>query len=272
MKILEIKTIQCLIFKSLFESLKEIIFDVNIYFTKDHIKIMRMDHTHSTVIILELLASQFEVYKCGKIKNNQFIEYTDDNPLVIGVNILYLYKLLKNLTNDDVLSISIDDNNPGFLEIEIEKTEKNIISKYNLSLIELNEETLKPKELNYNNVIYINTTNFFKIIKEMKQYSKVLEIKYYNEQLTLSCKGDFTSQETTITNNSECIQFIKTSNKIYQSYFNIKKIFGLNKFTNLSQKVELSFDNDYPLMLNFKIGNLGTMSIYISQTTSKQET
>lgn len=270
MKILEIKTIQCLIIKSLFESLKEIVFDVNIYFTKDSIKIMKMDHTHSIVLILELLSSQFEVYKCGKMKNNQLIEYTEKNPLIVGVNILYLFKLLKNLTNDDVLSLVIDDNNPGFLEIEIEKTEKNIISKYNLSLIELNEETLTPKELNYNNVIYMNTTTFFKIIKEMNQYSKVLEIKYYNEQLTLSCKGDFTSQETTITNNSDCIQFVKTNNQIYQSYFILKNLISFNKFTNLSQKVELSFDNDFPLLLNFKIGNLGTMSIYISQTDNKK--
>lgn len=270
MKVLEIKTIQCLIIKSLFESLKEIVFDVNIYFTKDSIKVMKMDHTHSIVLILELFSSQFEVYKCGKIKNNQYIEYTEDNPLIVGVNILYLYKLLKNLTNDDVLAMSIDDNNPGFLQIEIEKTEKNIISKYNLSLIELNEETLTPKELHYNNIMFINTTNFFKIIKEMNQYSKVLEIKYYNEQLTLSCTGDFTSQETTITNNSDCIQFVKTNNKIYQSYFTIKNLIAFNKFTNLSQKVQLSFDNDYPLMLNFKIGNLGTMNIYISQTTDKK--
>lgn len=270
MKILEIKTIQCLIIKSLFESLKEIVFDVNIYFTKDSIKIMKMDHTHSIVLILELLSSQFEVYKCGKMKNNQFIEYTEKNPLIVGVNILYLFKLLKNLTNDDVLSLVIDDNNPGFLEIEIEKTEKNIISKYNLSLIELNEETLTPKELDYTNVIYMNTTSFFKIIKEMNQYSKVLEIKYYNEQLTLSCKGDFTSQETTITNNSDCIQFVKTNNQIYQSYFVLKNLISFNKFTNLSQKVELSFDNDYPLLLNFKIGNLGTMCIYISQTDNKK--
>jgi len=154
MKILQIKTIQCLILKSLFESLKEIVFDVNIYFTNKSIKIMKMDHSRSMVLLLELYSSQFEMYKCGKIINNQFIDFTEDNPLIIGVNVLYLFRLLKNLTNDDILTLSIDDNNPGFLEIEIEKTAKNIISKYNLSLIELNEETLKPHELNYNNIIY----------------------------------------------------------------------------------------------------------------------
>jgi len=270
MKILQIKTIQCLILKSLFESLKEIVFDVNIYFTNKSIKIMKMDHSHSMVLLLELFSSQFELYKCGKQVNNQYIEYTEDNPLIVGLNVLYLFKLLKNLTNDDVLQLSIDDNNPGYLEIEIEKTCKNIISKYNLSLIELNEETLKPNELNYNNIIYMNSSNFFKIIKEMNQYSKVLEIKYYNEQLTLSCKGDFTSQETIITSKSDTIQFVKTNNQIYQSYFKLKNLTSFMKFTNLSQKIKISFDNEYPLLLDFKIGNLGNINIYISQTSDKK--
>jgi len=270
MKILQIKTIQCLILKSLFESLKEIVFDVNIYFTNKSIKIMKMDHSHSMVLLLELYSSQFEMYKCGKIINNQFIDFTEDNPLIIGVNVLYLFRLLKNLTNDDILTLSIDDNNPGFLEIEIEKTAKNIISKYNLSLIELNEETLKPHELNYNNIIYMNSNSFFKIIKEMNQYSKILEVKYYNEQLTLSCKGDFTSQETIITAKSDCIQFVKTNKEIYQSYFKLKNLISFIKFTNLSQKIKLSFDNEYPLLLDFKIGNLGKIQIYISQTNNKK--
>lgn len=270
MKILEIKTIQCLILKSLFESIKDIVFDVNIYFTNKSIKIMKMDHSHSIVLILELYSSEFELYKCGRTINNDFIEYTEENPLIVGINILYLYRLLKNLTNEDILKISIDDNNPGYLELEIEKTGKNIISRYNLSLIELNEETLKPNELNYNNIIYMNSNSFFKIIKEMNQYSKVLEIKYYNKQLTLSCSGDFTSQETIINSKSDEIDFLKENTMIYQSYFKLKNLMSFIKFTNLSQKIKLSFDNEYPLLLDFKIGNLGKMNIYISQTSDKK--
>jgi proliferating cell nuclear antigen len=270
MKILEIRTIQCLILKTLFESLKEIIFDVNIYFTNKNIKIMRMDHSHSIVVILDLDTSKFEYYQCGKMINNHLVEYTEENPLIIGLNILYLYKLLKNITNNDILSIGIDDNNLGFLEVIIENTDKNIISKYNLSLIDLNIETLKPKMLEYNNIISINTNSFLKLIKEMSQYAKILEIKCYNKELIFSCNGEYTSQETTISEKSDNVIFLKSNNEIYQSYYTLKNLLSFSKFSNLCSNVKLYFRNEFPLLLEYQIGNLGKIHIYISQTTEKK--
>jgi len=107
MKILELKTIQCIIFKTLIEALKEIVFDINIQFSETNIKIMKMDHSHTIVVLLDLDTTKFEYYKCERIINNQRIPYTEENPLVIGINILYLFKLLKNLSNDDILSLII---------------------------------------------------------------------------------------------------------------------------------------------------------------------
>lgn len=270
MKILNIKTIQCLILKTLFECLKEIVFDVNIYFTNKSIRIMKMDHSHTIVLLLELDTTKFEQYKCGKMINNNFIEYTEENPLIIGVNILYLFKLLKNISNNDILTLSIDQENTGYLEIIIENTEKNILSKYNLSLIELNEEILTPKEIEYNDIININTTYFLKLIKEMNQYSKILEIKSYNKEIIFSCKGDYTSQETILSEKSESLNFLKTSSDIYQSYFKIKNLLSFGKFSNLCNIVKLNLRNEYPLLLEYQVGNLGKINIYLSQTIEKK--
>lgn len=271
MRILELKTIQCIIFKTLIEALKEIVFDVNIQFTEHNIKIMKMDHSHTIVAILDLDTSKFESYKCERIINNQRIPYTDENPLVIGINILYLFKLLKNLSNDDILSLIIDDDNSGYLEIIIQNTNKNFISKYNLNLIELNEETLIPKKTDYNNVVTFNSVNFQKLIKEMNLLSKIIEIKYYNKQLIFSCKGDFASQETILTDKTEDIKFYKEqSDEIYQSYFKAKTLLSFNKFTNLCSHIKLYLKNEYPLLLEYSIGTLGKIKIYVSQTSDKK--
>ena len=271
MRILELKTIQCIIFKTLIEALKEIVFDVNIQFTEHNIKIMKMDHSHTIVAILDLDTSKFESYKCERIINNQRIPYTDENPLVIGINILYLFKLLKNLSNDDILSLIIDDDNSGYLEIIIQNTNKNFISKYNLNLIELNEETLIPKKTDYNNVVTFNSVNFQKLIKEMNLLSKIIEIKYYNKQLIFSCKGDFASQETILTDKTEDIKFYKEqSDEIYQSYFKAKTLLSFNKFTNLCSHIKLYLKNECPLLLEYSIGTLGKIKIYVSQTSDKK--
>jgi len=270
MKILELKTIQCIIFKTLIEALKEIVFDINIQFSETNIKIMKMDHSHTIVALLDLDTTKFEYYKCERIINNQRIPYTEENPLVIGINILYLFKLLKNLSNDDILSLIIDDENSGYLEIIIQNTNKNFISKYNLNLIELNEETLIPKKINYNNIITFNSINFQKLIKEMNLLSKIIEIKYYNKQLIFSCKGDFASQETIMTDKTEDIKFYKEENEIYQSYFKAKTLLSFNKFTNLCSHIKLYLKNECPLLLEYSIGTLGKIKIYVSQTSDKK--
>ena len=50
-KIIELKTVQTNAFKNLFESLKEILTDINIIFTPECMKIITMDQTTQTILV-----------------------------------------------------------------------------------------------------------------------------------------------------------------------------------------------------------------------------
>jgi hypothetical protein len=104
----------------------------------------------------------------------------------------------------------------------------------------------------------------------MNLLAKVIEIKYYNKQLTFSCKGDFASQETIMTEKTQDIKFFKEENTIYQSYFKAKTLLSFNKFTNLCNNIKLYFKNEHPLLLEYSIGTLGKIKIYVSQTSDKK--
>ena len=62
--ILEVKTIQVSPFKTLIESLKDILADVNIEFNEEGMKIITMDSTQTILVHLKLEASNFEYYYC----------------------------------------------------------------------------------------------------------------------------------------------------------------------------------------------------------------
>src|SRR6056300_190980 len=87
-------TIQSSAVKSVFEVLKEILNDVNIYFTSKGVSIVTLDTARSSLVDLQLSADNFEEYECPE-------------PVIAGINIANTFKLLKSISNSDVLTISI---------------------------------------------------------------------------------------------------------------------------------------------------------------------
>ena len=266
MKLVDLKTTQSSIFKVLIEALKEIIIEANIEFTNKYIKIAKTDVSDTVLINLELKADKIRqsgTYVC---------EYTEENPLIIGINILHLFKLLKTSNNDDILSLYVDDENKGVLYMKLENSSKSAITEYKINLLEIDIINYKLPENDYDTIIIYNSSNFQKIIKDINNLqAKYIDIKSYNKQLIFSGQGDFAYQETTIgekVNNNEIdnIKFNKYDNtKIFQGKYLTKHLLSFTKCTNLCNNITLKLKNDFPLILTYTAGVLGKITLAIAQ-------
>ena len=78
--ILTIQTLQIAPIRTLMSALKDILLETNIVFTKEGIKIINMDKSHTILVHLNLEAKNFELYECKMDK------------IVIGVNVFHLFK------------------------------------------------------------------------------------------------------------------------------------------------------------------------------------
>ena len=96
--VLTIKTVQIAPFRVLMTALKDILLETNIIFTKQGIKIINMDKTHTILVHLFMKAENFELYECNKEK------------IIIGVNMIHLFKLINSIDNDDTLTIYIEND------------------------------------------------------------------------------------------------------------------------------------------------------------------
>ena len=96
--VLTIKTVQVAPFRTLMTALKDILLETNIVFTKEGIKIINMDKSHTILVHLFLKAENFEYYDCLHEK------------IIIGVNMSHLFKLISSIDNDDTLTIFINKN------------------------------------------------------------------------------------------------------------------------------------------------------------------
>jgi proliferating cell nuclear antigen len=62
---MHLKTIQANAIRSVFEVLKDIINDVNVYFRPDGITILTLDNARVTLVHMHLGAENFEEYECA---------------------------------------------------------------------------------------------------------------------------------------------------------------------------------------------------------------
>jgi hypothetical protein len=107
--------------------------------------------------------------------------------------------------------------------------------------------------------------DFQKIIRDMNQIAEHVEIKNINNQLIMSCQGEFCSQETILMDN-EGLNSIsnKKTDEIVQGVFSLKYLVLFTKCTNLSSVVEMFLKNDYPLILVWTVSNLGNIRLALS--------
>ena len=144
--VLTLQTIQIAPFRTLMTALKDILLETNITFTKEGIKIINMDKSHTILAYMQLFAENFESYECNKDK------------ILIGVNMFHMFKVINTIDNDDTLTIYIeeDDYTDGivqFLGLKFENGDIKQQKIQKLRLIEPDNEELDVPDVKFSSVI-----------------------------------------------------------------------------------------------------------------------
>ena len=252
--VMYLRTVQSSAFRVLIEALKEILTDTNLEFDTENIKVIAMDPSHTVLVHLKLDSDKFEKYHCP-------------NKLLLGINTINLFKLIKALQNNDILTLFVEKNNTNQLGIRMENGEANQITQYKMNLMDLNQEDINIPPIQFDSVITLPSSNFQKICRDMFNLSDNIEITTYGQQITFKCKGDIADQETTIgKSNTSGLDFEtnNNNNEIIQGIFSLKYLVLFTKCTNLSGAIELYLKNDYPLIIRYQVANLGEVKLCLA--------
>ena len=258
--VLTIKTVQIAPFRILMAALKDILLDTNITFTKEGIRIVNMDKTHTILVHLFLKAENFEFYEC---------KY---NKIVIGVNMLHLFKLITSIENDDTLTLYIEneDYTDGVvtnLGLKFENGDIKQCKIQKLRLIEPESEELAiPENISFSCIINMPSSDFQKIIRDLANISEKLEIKSVGEELIFKCIGQFAKPEIRRIETSGNMQFLQKQNnsKIIQGEFSLKNLIYFIKCTNLCNQIEIYLENNLPLIVKYNVASLGEIKLCLA--------
>tara|TARA_Y100000389_G_scaffold141838_1_gene139762 strand:+ start:777 stop:1586 length:810 start_codon:yes stop_codon:yes gene_type:complete len=257
--VLTIKTVQIAPFRTLMTALKDILLDTNITFSKDGMRIINMDKSHTILVYLFLKAENFEMYECKHEK------------IIIGVNMLHFFKLISSIDNDDTLTIFIedDDYSHGIVEelgLKFENGDIKQCKTQKLRLIEPDKDTLDIPNVEFSSILNMPSSDFQKIIRDMANISDKIEIKSVGDELLFSSRGQFAKAELRRTETVGSMEFIQKKNDhtIIQGEFSLKNLLYFIKCTNLCNQIEIYLENNLPLIVKYNVASLGEIRLCLS--------
>ena len=202
-KVLEIQSVQVSPIRNMITALKDVLTDATITFTKNGMKIINFDKTHTILVNVNLNANKFENFRC------------DPDKVIVCANTLHLFKVISTMSNDDTLTIYIDksdyhDGVVSYLGLQYENGDIKQFYSQKLRLIEPDTEELVIPDVEYTTVINMPTTDFQKIIRDMAGISDRIEIKSVGDDLIFNCEGNFATSRIFRTESQGNMNFINT--------------------------------------------------------------
>lgn len=247
---MKLVTIQASAFKSTFEVLKDILNDVNIYFKPDGMYIVTLDTARTSLIDMFLSSDNFEEYHC------------DQEEIIAGINISNTFKLLKTITNNDVLKIEI--NSKEYMDIEITSETKKTSTKFQLKLLDINESRIEVPGIQMTTITTLPSADFQRLCRDMSNIGSEIEISRNDKRIKFKCEGDFANQETVI----ECQEESPDITGLYSlKYLNI-----FTKATSMCASVQIiqEIGNRF-LILKYNVANLGELKFYLATKVSEDQ-
>lgn len=247
-------SIQTNAIRILFESLKEVMADVNFEFSPTGVKMISIekkknDRESLALVHLNLDAEKFDFFSCPET-------------IQVGVNLVSIFKVLKSAKNSDIIIFYMLKNDITQLHIKIENKDKKITILNSLKTLDIDSQLIVIPDIEFDSVINIPSSDFQSYIRDLSILSNIVNIKTADNKLILTSKGDFASKVITVQESGNGIHLSKIGES--DNNFNIKYILLFTKGTNLCNNIELYLKNKYPLVIVYNVANLGKIKFCLA--------
>lgn len=244
---------ESILFKKLIESIKDIVSEINLEVTPTGINLQAMDSSHVALVSVALSSDGFQEFECNKVLN-------------LGIQVSNLWKIMKCGTNDDNLFLQAD-NDPSTLNIRFVNKKLKKDCEFNLSLITIDTEHLNIPQTTYGSNVIMSSNEFNRITKELHNLSETVHIQTSKTSVVFSVESEQINGKIQLDANDSSSQEELTILKVDEPVdlnFALRYLCMFTKATSLTEQVWLCLSSEYPLRVEYKLGNLGSLSYYLA--------
>lgn len=236
---------------------------VNVYilFVEKFLQLQAMDNSHVSLVSLTLRSDGFDKFRC-------------DRNLSMGMNLSSMAKILKCANNDDTVTMKAQDN-ADTVTFMFESQNHEKVSDYEMKLMNLDQEHLGIPETDYSCVVRMPAMEFARICRDLAQFGESVVICCTKEGVKFSASGDVGSanvklaQTSTVDKEEEAV--IIEMQEPVQLTFACRYLNAFTKATPLSSQVQLSMSADVPLVVEYRIPDLGHIRYYLAPKIEDDE-
>ena len=251
MKLLEAISVHILAFKTFLDNLNHVVKTCYFHFTPDGIFIKTIDDSRTIQVESHIPLSTFSRYS---VTNNM------DR---IGLQINYLYKIIKEAKQTDIIEFSVNDSTPDLFDVII--THKNGgKTMSSTKFIKLNE--LSSRESIFNEhayVISIKSSEFQSTCKKLLNMDPdEIKIVCYDQYIEFNAEGQI-NMKIEQSHLNPMYKFIRHNQNAHSFDFTTRNIQLFSKCSSLSDEITLQIQNDMPCMIKYECG-IGTLMLTLS--------
>lgn len=257
----EARLVQGSLWKKVLEAIKDLLNEAIYDCSDTGITLQAMDSSHVSLVSLILRSDGFDTFRC-------------DRNLSMGINLPSMAKILKCASNDDIITIKAGDN-ADTVTFVFESPNQEKVSDYEMKLIDLDTEHLGIPDTEYSAVVKLPSAEFQRICRDLSQIGDSVVISCTKEGVKFSASGDLGTgnvklAQTSSTDKEEEAVVVEMNQAVCLT-FALRYLNFFTKATALSPQVTLSMSQDVPLVVEYKVGEMGFLRYYLAPKIEDQE-
>lgn len=259
----EARLVQGALLKKILDATKELVESANWDCSSNGISLQAMDSSHVSLVALLLRSDGFEPYRC-------------DRNINLGINMTNMTKIMKCASNDDVITISSETDSPDSINFMFESKDQDRVSEYSMKLMDIDAEHLGIPETNHEAVIKMPSSEFQRIIRDLHTIGESVTIKVDKEGIKFSANGELGEGSVNLKQSSsadekEDEQIVIDLQESVELSFALRYLNMFAKASSLSDSVTLSMSKDVPLVVEYRIGEMGYVRYYLAPKINEDE-
>lgn len=250
----EARLVQGSLLKKVIASVKDLLNEATWDCSSTGMSLQAMDSSHVSLVSLLLRSDGFDTYRC-------------DRNISMGIKLASMAKILQCAGNDDAITLKAGDD-ADTVTFMFESQNGDRVSDYEMKLMDLDAEHLGIPETDYDCVIKMPAAEFQRICRDLSQIGESVVICCTKEGVKFSASGDLgtgnikLAQTANVDKEEEAV--VIEMNEPCTLTFALQYLNFFTKATPLASRVTLCMSSSVPLVVEYKIGDMGYIRYYLA--------
>ncbi|NWI65103.1 PCNA protein, partial [Todus mexicanus] len=263
----EARLVQGSVLKRVLEALKDLITEACWDLGSGGISLQSMDSSHVSLVQLTLRSEGFDTYRC-------------DRNIAMGVNLtrmdlLVLAEVVLLGVGKGKMKFRVMTSPNHLVNLCFVPSDQEKVSDYEMKLMDLDVEQLGIPEQEYSCVVKMPSAEFARICRDLSHIGDAVVISCAKDGVKFSANGELgngnikLSQTSNVDKEEEAVTI--EMNEPVQLTFALRYLNFFTKATPLSPTVTLSMSADVPLVVEYKIADMGHLKYYLAPKIEDQQ-